>query len=63
MGRANERVAGYQETYIANATSHWLESRVSLTDQLSTPSHICTPTHGFGRPHQDALVRPWWLPR
>ncbi|KAI1204596.1 BAR-domain-containing protein [Annulohypoxylon truncatum] len=25
MGRANERVAGIQETYIANATSNWLE--------------------------------------
>ncbi|KAI1336359.1 BAR-domain-containing protein [Xylariaceae sp. FL0016] len=25
MGRANERIAGIQESYIANATSHWLE--------------------------------------
>lgn len=25
MGRANERIAGIQEAYIANATSYWLE--------------------------------------
>lgn len=25
MGRANERIAGIQETYIAHATSYWLE--------------------------------------
>ena len=26
MGRANERIARAQETYVANATSGWLES-------------------------------------
>ena len=25
MGRANERIAGIQESYIANASSYWLE--------------------------------------
>lgn len=25
MGRANERIAGIQEGYVANATSYWLE--------------------------------------
>lgn len=25
MGRANERIAGIQETYVAHATSYWLE--------------------------------------
>jgi hypothetical protein len=26
MGRANERIARVQETYLANATTSWLES-------------------------------------
>ena len=26
MGRANERIARTQESYVANATSSWLES-------------------------------------
>ena len=25
MGRANERIAGIQESYIVNASSYWLE--------------------------------------
>lgn len=26
MGRANDRIARFQEAYVANATSGWLES-------------------------------------
>lgn len=48
MGRANERIAGIQETYVAHATSYWLEglerSLAMMKEyQVSTHLHLCYP--------------------
>lgn len=42
MGRANERIAGVQENYVAHATSYWLEG-LERSLAMMKEYQVCLP--------------------
>lgn len=54
MGRTNERIGRIQESYVANATSSWLESLERSLAQMKE-YQVGTPIEN-GRSYSDALA-------
>jgi hypothetical protein len=48
MGRANERIAGIQESYVAHATSYWLEG---LERSLAMMKEYQVCSHAYNSPY------------